>query len=899
MRRHLVSGILGLLLLGIALDAGCGGGSSSPPPQKTLTSIGVSPTTPSINSGSTQQFTATGHYSDGSSADLTTAVTWNSSEPTVATISNQGLATAVATGASLIKATSGSVSGSTTLTVTSATVTLQSITLAPANPSVAVGITKQFTATGNYSDKSTQDLTASVDWNSSDPTVAAISNTNSAQGLASGLKAGNTTITALLDTVSGATSLTVTTPVHSSVWTQAGPVARLSQSGVFDSTTGNMIVFGGEDAVSHTDLGDLWLISTGADKHLRASSLTPAAPGPSARSGHTAVYDASNNRMMIFGGSNSGTCKNDLWVLDGANGTGTPTWSQLNIAGGPSARKFHDTVYDSATNTMMVFGGTNCSGGYLNDLWLLSNANGLGGTPVWTKIGVTGSNPSPREGSSAVYDAANDTLVIYGGDAAPNFVFGDVWTLSNVIAGGTRAWTQLSIGGLIPNGRSGHSAFYDSSTNRMIVFGGVNGSSDNGEVWYLDDPSGLGTTPAWTQLTATGTAPTLYYHSAVYDSLANAMYVFGGTSTDPKLQISNHTFVLSKANGSGGGTSVWTVSGPPVRYSQSAFYDSASNGLFVFGGQHATTNINFNDYWKNAGVVGTTGVDWSNFNIAGNKPLARFGHTVLYDSGSNRMMLFGGATGFPLPCTNDYWVLQHANTTGGSPAWVEVTPSGTPPAARTNYGAAYDAATNSLIMFGGFDCVSSYFNDVWVLSNANDLSGTPKWKQLTPTGTPPSPREVSSAVYDPETNSLIVFGGDAEFFKSGTPFGDIWVLSNANGIPGTPAWTELTPTNIGPVARSGHNAVYDVVNNRMTIYGGFDGTNILTDAWVLAWANGQAGPSVWLPLSPSPEGPPRRFHSAVYDPVSNEMLIFGGISVMAPLAPDANTFSLTVPNGLP
>jgi len=896
MRRAFVSGIQGLLLLGIALSAGCGGGSSSPPPPKTLTSISIAPATPSINNGSTQQFSATGHYSDGSSADLTASATWSSSQPTVATISHQGLATAVGSGASLISATSGSISGSTTLTVTA--VTLQSISVAPADHSIPVGTTQQFTATGHYTDGSTQDLTTSVGWNSSDPTVAAISHANGTQGLASGLKAGSTTITALLDTVPGTTSLTVTAPVHSSVWTQDGPVARLAQSGVFDSTTGNMIVFGGQDTVSGADLSDLWLISTGVDKHLRTSKLDPTA-GPSARSGHTAVYDQANNRMVIFGGSSSGTCKNDLWVLDGANGaSGAPTWSPLSVPNGPSARKFHNAVYDSTSNTMIMFGGSNCSGGYLSDVWLLSNANGQGGTPAWTKIGVTGSNPPLREGSSAIYDAVNDTLVIYGGDATPNFVFGDAWTLSNVIAGGTRVWTELSFTGLIPNGRSGHSAFYDSSTNRMIVFGGVDGSSDFGDVWYLSDPSGNGATPEWTLLSASGTAPTLYDHSAVYDSVANAMYVFGGTSTDPKLQISNHTFVLSKANGVG--ASAWTVSGPPVRYSQSAFFDSADNALFVFGGQHATTNINFNDYWKNTGVVGSTGENWSNLNISGSKPAARFGHTVLYDTGNNRMMMFGGATGFPAPCANDYWVLQHANANGGSPAWTQVTPSGTAPLARTNYGAAYDTATNSLIMFGGYDCVSTYFNDVWVLTNANDASVTPAWTKLSPTGTPPSPREVSSVVYDRETNSLIVFGGDDDFFMTnGTPFGDVWVLSNANGTGGAPVWTELNPINIGPAARSGHTAFYDPVSNRMTIYGGFDGTKILTDAWVLAWANGQAGPSVWIPLSPSPEGPPRRFHSAVYDPVSNDMLIFGGISVMDPLAPDANTFSLTVANGLP
>jgi len=870
----------------------------------TLQSISVTPSNPSVANGTAQQFTATGHFSDNTTQDLTSSVTWSSSKTSVATISNtsgsQGLATSVGTGTTTISATSGSVSGSTTLTVTGAT--LQSITVAPPNPSIPVGTTQQFTATGHYSDGNTQDLTTSVGWNSSDTTVAMISNSNGAQGLATGLKAGTVTITALLDTVSGTADLTVTTPANTSVWTQDGPAARFSQSGVFDDTTKQMIVFGGQDTVTHAALGDLWVISTGTDKHLRASNMTANGTGPAARFGHTAVDDAASNRMTIFGGGSSvSSCTNDVWVLDGANGqSGSPTWIQLTPSGGPSARMLHNAVYDSNTNSMIVFGGSDCNGGYLNDVWVLSSANGEGGTPTWTELLPMGTPPTGREAGSAIYDAANNAVVIYGGDAGGT-AFGDVWTLSNANgSGGTPAWTSLSPGGTPPSARSGHSAFFDSMTNRMVVFGGVNAASDFGDVWYLSDPSGNGATPAWTQVTTTGTAPTLYAHSAVYDSLANAMYVFAGTSTGTKLKISNHTFVLSRANANGLGSSIWAVSGPPVRYSQSAFYDSATNSLFVFGGQHATSDINFNDYWKNTGVIGTTGVDWSNLNISGNKPTARFGHTVLYDSVSNRMMLFGGAIGFPDPCTNDYWVLQQANAAGGSPSWVSVTPSETAPAARTNYGAAYDAGTNSLILFGGFDCTSTYFNDVWVLNNANSMSGTQVWTQLSPTGTPPSPREVSSVVYDPGSNALIVFGGDADFFMTtGTPFGDIWILSNANGTGGTPEWTELTPTNVGPAARSGHTAIYDAANNRMTIYGGFDGTNILSDTWVLAGANGQAGPSVWISLSPTPEGPLRRFHSAVYDPVSNEMLIFGGISVMDPLAPDANMFSLTVANGQP
>jgi Bacterial Ig-like domain (group 2) len=170
---------------------------------KNLVSIAVTPANPSIPKGAAQQFTATGTYSDGSIQNLTNTATWSSSNASVATINSTGLATGVGNGNSTIQATSGSVTGSTTLIVTTAV--LSSIAVTPANPSIRKGTSQQFTATGSYSDGSTQNLTSSVTWSSSNTSVATISST----GLASGVGPGNSTIQAVSGPVSGSTTLTV------------------------------------------------------------------------------------------------------------------------------------------------------------------------------------------------------------------------------------------------------------------------------------------------------------------------------------------------------------------------------------------------------------------------------------------------------------------------------------------------------------------------------------------------------------------------------------------------------------------------------------------------------------------------------------------------------------------
>src|SRR6202043_2853191 len=109
--------------------------------------------------------------------NLTTTATWSSSNTSAATVSNtsgsQGLATAVATGASTITATSGLIAGTAVLTVTPPV--LLTITVAPLTASIAAGNTQQFTATGHYSDLSTQNLTNSATWSSSLTSVATIS----------------------------------------------------------------------------------------------------------------------------------------------------------------------------------------------------------------------------------------------------------------------------------------------------------------------------------------------------------------------------------------------------------------------------------------------------------------------------------------------------------------------------------------------------------------------------------------------------------------------------------------------------------------------------------------------------------------------------------------------------
>lgn len=173
-----------------------------------VSTITIAPLSPSMAAGTTLPFTITGNFSDGTSQDLTGQVALSSSNTAVATIDPvSGIATAITAGQSAITASFQGITASTTLTVSDAT--LLGIAVTPTETTLPRGLTRQFTATGTFSDGSQQDLSSVVLWSSSAPATASI---DSAGLVRSGVP-GTVVITATLRDVEGRTSLRVTSAV--------------------------------------------------------------------------------------------------------------------------------------------------------------------------------------------------------------------------------------------------------------------------------------------------------------------------------------------------------------------------------------------------------------------------------------------------------------------------------------------------------------------------------------------------------------------------------------------------------------------------------------------------------------------------------------------------------------
>ena len=154
-------------------------------------------------------------------------------------------------------------------------------------------------------------------------------------------------------------------------WTQSqqtGPSARALHAMAFDSQHGQVVLFGGVSASNGLPLNDTWLWD--------GSSWTLAHPqfSPPPRFGVSMAYDSTHGQVVLFGGNNVSTNLGDTWIWDGAN------WKEITPRNSPPARSYHEMVYDSAHDQIVLFGGgisnnAQLNAGVLNDTWLWDGSN--------------------------------------------------------------------------------------------------------------------------------------------------------------------------------------------------------------------------------------------------------------------------------------------------------------------------------------------------------------------------------------------------------------------------------------------------------------------------------------------------------------------------------------------
>ncbi|MCG3117279.1 MAG: hypothetical protein LLH30_16545 [Candidatus Manganitrophus sp. SA1] len=321
---------------------------------------------------------------------------------------------------------------------------------------------------------------------------------------------------------------------------------------------------------------------------------------PPARDSHTAVYNPTTDKMIVFGGKTQATTLQDLWVLSSASGDlGSPNWPQINAIGvPPSSRASHTAIYNKQTNKMVVFGGSEDIDGNFNslqnDLWLLSNADADGVAPTWQQLSPNGS-PPVRWGHGAVYDEQADIMIVFGGVQTGVNILNDVWVLEDATTQVVPTWRQILIPATSgPSARCCMAVGYDSTNRRMIVFGGFGGFSQGspilfGDLWTLTFDATF-TTATWQEFTSSGgTAPSARCCAASFWDGSKFLLFGGGTFSDSSDDKIYAVVFLSSTFG--------TADGPSGRPPARTFATAVPAGHFLlFGGTDSFTPLN--DLWR-------------------------------------------------------------------------------------------------------------------------------------------------------------------------------------------------------------------------------------------------------------------------------------------------------------
>ena len=204
-----------------------------------------------------------------------------------------------------------------------------------------------------------------------------------------------------------------TLALASNTWTDITPASggpgTLDPRSVYDPLRQRILMFGGSTISGQSN--ELWALSlTGTPAW---THLAPTGTPPPGRFGCSMTYVSQSDAVFMFGGKGD-VDFNDVWKLS-LNGGGTPAWTLLTSPGPiPTPRFGHSAVYDAQRQRIVIFGGAGPSGigdASLNETWALWTI----GSPMWQQLEPSGVPPEPRSRLSAIYRPSTGRMVLFGG----------------------------------------------------------------------------------------------------------------------------------------------------------------------------------------------------------------------------------------------------------------------------------------------------------------------------------------------------------------------------------------------------------------------------------------------------------------------------------------------------
>jgi len=303
----------------------------------------------------------------------------------------------------------------------------------------------------------------------------------------------------------------------------------------------------------------------------------------------------------------------------------------------------------------------------------------------------------------------------------------------------TLAYAQVE---LLPCPRNQPVTAYHVKENKMFLFGGYCSVEKKrlNDFWQFDGAS-------WKRIETDTTPEARSGHAMIYDSIKNRLLVFGGKNENGDLL--NDLWSWDGTN--------WELlaegdpADPAPRQSHRLIFNNDNGDFFLFGGSNNDGQA-LNDTWI------FSGEQWMELKSE-NTPPPRLQHTMAYDQGRKKVVLFGGFSrneGSKV-IYGDTWEWQIKE------GWKLMDDNDQ--LARDHHAMAYDNNSKKIILFGGYN--QHYLGDT------NSWDGK-KWIQLTDKG--PSERAGKPAlVYSTKNKSLILFGG---WDKNNKPLMDFWQFNS-------------------------------------------------------------------------------------------------------------------------
>lgn len=528
------------------------------------------------------------------------------------------------------------------------------------------------------------------------------------------------------------------------------PRPRKDFSVVYDEQSHRLLLYGGLYLHFYNDTWELPL-----DGELHWRKLTPPFLDRLPlvkRFDHRAIYDATRNRMIVYGGQiephpeyDRPYCRDDAWQLIPDI---IPLWKRFSTGGiAPTRRRDPIVVHDTNRDRMIVMGGK-C----YTDVWSDAFALDLA-TSQWSPFR---SIPSHLRDLlwDAVYDPVRDRILAHAGGS--NF-----WQLK---ADGSSEWEILPTPVRPPpipvaSARAFGTMIHDPVRDRFLVFGGE--GSVPGDLDALHDVFAFefGDQATATAVEASHGPAARYYHATIYEPVRNEMIVYGGNDYPT---IFTDLWALSLAE-----TPVWrwiepVGDTPPPQREPIMVYDSRRTRLLLLaaGQDPQLTEVWFLDLLEEP--------RWQRYETSGASPPTRRFASAAYDPENDRLVVTGGWDERLSSSLDDIWTLDFHPQGRAKWSRVKIPPNEPRPYGGTAH--AYDPVKNRLVLSGAWDEHGVRQDQVWSLS----LDGKPEWKLLHPGGSEPGLRLGEQLAVDPVRNRLLAFGG-----RTSSPFAywdDLWQL---------------------------------------------------------------------------------------------------------------------------